>query len=53
MLCSRSIKDIWFFDQAQGQDGWILAKLFFAFLRDRVKVHKFAKKNEANTWHLD
>jgi len=32
MLCSRSLRDIWFFDQVQGQDGWILAKLFFAFL---------------------
>ena len=28
-----------------GQDGWILAQFFFAFMdRDRVDVHKLAKK---------
>ena len=31
-----------------GQDGWILAKLFFAFFmdQDKVEVHKNAKKEQ-------
>ena len=35
-----------FIDQAWGQDGWILASLFFCVFmdRDEVKVHKHAKK---------
>ena len=37
-------------EQAQGQDGWILAKFSFcAFMdQDEVEVHKNEKKNEAN-----
>ena len=36
-------------DQAWGQEGWILAKFFFAFFRlqDEVEVDKNAKKNPA------
>ena len=34
------------FDQARGQDGWILAKFFFCVFmdRDEVEVHKLAKR---------
>ena len=31
-------------DQARGQDGWILAKFFFAFYQEKVKVNKNTKK---------
>ena len=31
-------------DQAQGQDGWILASFFFCVFMDRDEVHKNAKR---------
>ena len=43
---SECVEYVWVIDQARGQDGWILAKLFFCeFIdRDDVEVHKLAKK---------
>ena len=35
-------------DQAWGQDGWILAKFFFAFYQEKVKVNKNTKKKTPN-----
>ena len=41
-----TIQSVWVIDQARGQDGWILAKLFFCVFmdRDEVEFHKLAKK---------
>ena len=39
----------WVIDQVWGEDGWMLAKVFFYVFMDWDKVHKLAKKkNEAN-----
>ena len=48
---SKDSYDVYIIDQAQGQDGWILAEFsFYVFMdRDEVEVHKNAKENEANT----
>ena len=34
---------VWVIDQVSGQDGWMLAKLFFCVFMDRDE-NKFAKK---------
>ena len=41
------LEQIWVAEQAQGQDGWILAKFFFCFInREEVEVHENAKKKK-------
>jgi len=45
-----SKKYVWVIDQVLGQDGWILAKFFFACLGTETESRsiKSQKKNEAN-----
>ena len=45
---AAAIHYIWVFDQAWGQDGWILVKFFFGMFMDwdRVEVHKLEKRKE-------
>ena len=47
-------QDVWVIDQVWGQDGWILAKYFFACLWTETKSRSInsQKKNEANI-HLE
>ena len=50
LACIYNRHKVWVIDQVWGQDDWILAKFFFCVFmdRDEVKVHKHAKKIEAN-----